>query len=244
MREATLFKLKQLKFTGMYHAYMDTMQTGQLNKMDNDLFLSQLIECEWDERYNRRTERLIRTASFHYRASVEEILFDEERNLDKGKIEELARCEYLEKAEDILITGATGTGKSYLATALGYQACLEGKKVLYINTNKLFAKMRSAKLEGTYIKELNKLERFQLLILDDFGLQTPDKTDRIALLEIIEERHQKGAIIVTSQLPVSRWFDVIGEKTIADAIMDRLAHQSYRIDLKGESMRKKIKKGK
>ena len=143
-----------------------------------------------------------------------------------------------EKAEDILITGATGTGKSYLATALGYQACIEGKKVLYLNTNKLFARMRASKLEGTYIKELKKLERFQLLILDDFGLQTPDKSDRIALLE----RHQKGAIIVTSQLPVSRWFDVIGEKTIADAIMDRLAHQSHRIDLKGESMRKKIKK--
>jgi len=242
MREATLLKLKQLKFTGMYRAYVDSVETGQLNKMDNDLFLSQLIDCEWDERYNRRIERLIRAASFHYRASVEEILYEEDRNLERGKIEQLAQCNYMDKGEDILITGATGTGKSYLATALGFQACLEGKKVLYLNTNKLFARMRSAKLEGTYIKELTKLERFHLLIFDDFGMQSPDKGDRITLLEIIEDRQEKGSIIVTSQLPVSKWFDVIGERTVADAIMDRLSHQSHRIELKGESMRKKMRK--
>ena len=242
MRENTLLKLKELRFSGIYHAYMDAVETGQIGSLDNEGFLSQLIECEWDERYNRRLERHIRTASFHYRASIEEILYEDGRNIQKNVIEKLAGCGYIEKAENILITGATGTGKSYLATALGYQACIENKKVLYLNTNKLLAKMRSAKLEGTYIRELKKLERFHLLIIDDFGLQTPDKGDRITLLEIIEDRQEKGSIIVTSQLPVSRWFEVIGEKTIADAIMDRLAHGSHRIELKGESMRKKMRK--
>ena len=220
----------------------DGLETGKVHQVDNEQFLAELLESEWDERYNRRIERLIRAASFHYRASIEEILFEEGRNLDRGKIEQLAECNYIEKGDSILITGATGTGKSYLATALGYQGCIEGKKVLYLNINKLFAKMRSAKLEGSYIRELNKMSKFNLLILDDFGLQAPDKGDRITLLEIIEDRQEKGSIIVTSQLPVSKWFEVIGEKTIADAIMDRLAHQSYRIELQGESMRKKMKK--
>lgn len=130
-------------------------------------------------------------------------------------------------------------GKSYLATALGYEACIQGYKVSYFNTSKLFAKLKIAKADGSYLKELAKIERQDVIILDDFGLQALDSQNRITLLEIIEDRHNKGSIIVTSQIPVQGWYDIIGEKTIADALLDRLIHQAHRIELHGESMRKK-----
>jgi DNA replication protein DnaC len=124
---------------------------------------------------------------------------------------------------------------------LGYQACIEGYRVMYLNTNKLFSKLKMAKGDGSYLKELAKIERHHLIVLDDFGLQLLDSQNRIALLEIIEDRHNKGSIIITSQLPVKSWYEIIGEKTIADAILDRLIHQSHRIELGGESMRRKRK---
>ncbi len=141
--------------------------------------------------------------------------------------------------ENIMITGSTGVGKSYLASALGYQCCIEGYRVMYSNITRLFAKLKMAKADGSYLKELAKIERQHLLILDDFGLQPMDNQNRLAFLEIMEDRTAKGSIIITSQLPVSKWYEIIGEKTIADAIMDRLVHQSHRIELSGESMRKK-----
>jgi DNA replication protein DnaC len=141
--------------------------------------------------------------------------------------------------KNVLITGSTGAGKSYIATALGYQACIEGYRVQYFNTTKLFSKLKLAKADGSYLKELAKIARQHLIILDDFGLQPLDNQNRIALLEIIEDRHNRGSMIVTSQVPVQAWYDIIGEKTIADAILDRLIHQSHRLELAGESMRKK-----
>jgi DNA replication protein DnaC len=129
--------------------------------------------------------------------------------------------------------------KRFLATALGYQACIQGYKVSYFNTTKLFAKLKMAKADGSYLRELTKLEKQDVIILDDFGLQALDSQNRITLLEIIEDRHNNGSVIVTSQIPVQDWYDIIGEKTIADAILDRLIHQSHRLELMGESMRKK-----
>lgn len=130
-------------------------------------------------------------------------------------------------------------GKSYLATALGYQACIDGYRVKYYNTSRLLAKLKMAKSDGTYLKEIAKIERQQLIILDDFGLQPMDNQNRMAFLEIIEDRHGKNSVIITSQLPVSQWYDIIGDKTIADATMDRLVHHAHRFELQGESMRKK-----
>ena len=130
-------------------------------------------------------------------------------------------------------------GKSYIATALGYQACIEGYRVMYFNITKLFSKLKMAKADGSYLKELAKIERQHVIILDDFGLQPLDSQNRITLLEIIEDRHNKGSVILTSQLPVKGWYEIIGEKTIADAILDRLIHESHRIELAGESMRRK-----
>lgn len=198
-----------------------------------------IIDAEWDERYNRRIERSITNAKFHYKSNIESINFDVSRNLDRNMVLRLAECEFIEKNENISITGSTGVGKSYLGIALGYQACIQGFKVSYFNTSKLFARLKMAKADGTYLRELTKIQRQDFILLDDFGLQALDCHNRITLLEIIEDRHNNGSIIVTSQIPVQGWYDIIGEKTIADAILDRLIHQSHRLELHGESMRKK-----
>ena len=189
-----------------------------------------------------RIERSIKNARFHYKSNIESLNFEVSRNLDRTLILRLADCEFVAKNQNVLITGSTGVGKSFLGTALGYQACIEGFKVSYFNTSKLFAKLKIAKADGSYLKELAKLQRQDVLILDDFGLQALDGQNRITLLEIIEDRHNNGSIIVTSQIPVQGWYDIIGEKTIADAILDRLIHNAHRIELSGESMRKKRSK--
>jgi DNA replication protein DnaC len=179
---------------------------------------------------------------FRYTASVEQMHFDENRNMDKNLVQRLAECTFVEKKENVLVTGSTGIGKSYLASALGQQACTMGYRVMYMSTPKLFAKLKMAKADGSYINEIAKIERQHLLILDDFGIQPLDAQSRAALMEIIEDRHGKGSTIITSQLPVNKWHEVIGEKTIADAILDRMIHDAHRIQLQGESMRKKNNK--
>ena len=241
MNEVTLTKMKQMKFYGMYGAFNIAVETGKTDDYTLDEFVSMLIDAEWDDRNTRKIERAIKNARFHYKASIENIIYDESRNIDKNKLLRLAECTYIEQSENILITGSTGAGKSYIATALGYQACIEGNRVMYFNTTKLFSKLKMAKADGSYLKELAKIERQYLVILDDFGLQPLDTQNRIALLEIMEDRHNRGSIIITSQIPVKGWYDIIGEKTIADAILDRLIHQSHRIELTGESMRRKRK---
>ena len=237
MNEITLTKMKQMKLYGMHSSFKTAIETGKSDNYTLDQFVSMIIDAEWDDKNNRKIERSIKNAKFHYKASVESIVYDESRNIDQTKLLRLAECDFIDKNGNILITGSTGVGKSYIATAIGYQACIEGYKVIYYNTTKLFSKLKMAKADGSYLKELSKIERQDLLILDDFGLQPLDNQNRIALLEIIEDRNNKGSVIVTSQVPVQSWYDTIGEKTIADAILDRLIHGSNRIDLKGESMR-------
>jgi DNA replication protein DnaC len=239
MNEATETKMKLMKLNGMHNAFKTAIESGKTDHYTIDQFTSMLIDSEWDERHNRRIERSIKNARFHYKSNIESLNFEVSRNLDRTQILRLADCEFVTKNQNVLITGSTGVGKSFLGTALGYQACIEGFKVSYFNTSKLFAKLKIAKADGSYLRELAKLERQDVLILDDFGLQALDGQNRITLLEIIEDRHNNGSIIVTSQIPVQGWYDIIGEKTIADAILDRLIHQSHRIELLGESMRKK-----
>ena len=239
MNEITLTRMKQLKLYGMHSAFKTAIETGKTDNYTLDQFVSMIIDSEWDDRNNRKISRAIQNAKFRYKSSIENIIYDEVRNIDKTKLLRLAECNFIDKNENILITGSTGSGKSFLATSIAYQACIEGYKVIYFNTTKLFSKLKLAKADGTYLKELAKIEKQQLIILDDFGLQPLDSQNRIALLEIIEDRNNKGSIIVTSQVPVQGWYETIGEKTIADAILDRLIHQAHRIELTGESMRKK-----
>lgn len=242
MNEATVTKMKQMNLNGMHNAFKTAIESGKTDHYTIDQFTSMLIDSEWDERHNRRIERSIKNARFHYKSNIESLNFEVSRNLDRTLILRLADCEFVAKNQNVLITGSTGVGKSFLGTALGYQACIEGFKVSYFNTSKLFAKLKIAKADGSYLKELAKLERQDVIILDDFGLQALDGQNRITLLEIIEDRHNNGSIIVTSQIPVQGWYDIIGEKTIADAILDRLIHNAHRIELSGESMRKKRSK--
>jgi DNA replication protein DnaC len=239
MNESTTTKMKQMKLFGMHAAFRTAIETGKTDHYTIDQFMSMMIDAEWDERHNRRIERIIKNARFHYKSSIESINFDESRNLERNQILRLAECDFIEKNENVLITGSTGVGKSYVATALAYQACINGYRVSYFNTSKLFTKLKMAKADGSYLRELAKIEKQDVILLDDFGLQALDSQNRITLLEIIEDRHNKGSIIVTSQIPVQGWYDIIGEKTIADAVLDRLIHQSHRIELHGESMRKK-----
>ena len=239
MNESTINKMRQMKLYGMQNAFRMAIDTANTEYYTQDQLVSMLIDAEWDERQNRSIERSIKNARFHYKSHLENLNFDTSRNLDRNLIERLGTCHFIEKNENVLITGSTGVGKSYLGTALGYQACIEGYKVNYFNTSKLFSKLKMAKADGSYLRELTKIQRQDVIILDDFGLQALDSTNRITLLEIIEDRHNKGSIIVTSQIPIQGWYDIIGEKTIADAVLDRLIHNAHRIELKCESMRKK-----
>jgi len=241
MNEVTLTRMKNMKMFGMHSAFKTAVETGKMDDYGLDEFVSMLIDAEWDDKTNRRIERAIKNARFHYKASLEDVIFDESRNIERNKLLRLAECTYITNNQNVLITGSTGTGKSYIATALGYQACIQGFRVNYYNTTKLFSKLKIAKADGSYLKELLKIQRQQLIILDDFGLQTLDSQNRIALLEIIEDRNNRGSVIITSQIPVQGWYDIIGEKTIADAILDRLIHQAHRVELAGESMRRKRK---
>ena len=171
MNEITLTKMKQMKLYGMYGTFKTAIDTGKTDDYTLDQFISMMIETEWDDRNTRRIERAIKNAKFHYKASVENIIYEETRNIDKNKVLRLAECNFVEQNENIIITGSTGVGKSYLATALGYQACIEGYRAMYLNTTKLFSKLKIAKADGSYLRELGKIERQHLIILDDFGLQ-------------------------------------------------------------------------
>ena len=242
MNQETLDKMRRMRLFGMYHAFKSGMETPRSEPYTADEMTSMLIESEWDDRQNRKIQRNIQNATFRYKASVEQLDFNDARNLDRTKLFRIAQGEYIHQGQDVLITGSTGVGKSYLATALGYQACTDGYRVKYYNTSRLLAKLKMAKSDGTYLKEIAKIERQQLIILDDFGLQPMDNQNRMAFLEIIEDRHGKNSVIITSQLPVSQWYDIIGDKTIADATMDRLVHHAHRFELQGESMRKKKQK--
>lgn len=238
----TVEKLKQMRLFAMAELYGQSLKNNQFTDLTSDELISMLIDHEWEDRQQKKLARLTAQASFKQKASISEISFAQTRNLDKNMFNRLATMDFMKKAENIIITGPSGVGKSFLAQALGNQACLLENKVTYTNTSRYFNKLKLAKVDGTYLKELQKLKKINLLILDDFGLQAFDNHAREALMDIIEERHNSSSTIVSSQLPVSTWYDVIGEGTIADAILDRLINSSHRIDLKGESMRKGILK--
>jgi DNA replication protein DnaC len=239
MNETTLQKMKQMKLYGMVAAFKTSLEDGRQVNLTADEMISFLVEAEWDDRNNRRIARRIRTARFRYKANIEQIDFTVDRNLEKNLMHRFAECTFIQKNENILITGSTGIGKSYVASALGNQACMLGYKVFYASTSKLFSMLKMAKADGSYIKEITRIEKTDLLILDDFGMQPLDTHNRAALMEIIEDRHGKGSTIITAQLPVAQWHDVIGEKTVADALLDRLVHNAYRIEMVGESLRKR-----
>ncbi len=197
-----------MKLFGMHGAFKTAIETGRTDDYTIDQFVAHMTESEWDDRQNRKIERAIKNARFRYKAMVENIIYDQARNIDQTKLMRLFDCSFIEKGESLMITGSTGVGKSYIASALGYQACIEGYRVMYFNTAKLFARLKMAKADGSYLKVTARIERQHLLILDDFGLQPIDNQNRMTLLEIIEDRHGKGSVLITSQVPVSGWYEL------------------------------------
>lgn len=246
--QATMEKMQGMRFNGMLRAFQSTMETGVKNNFTSDELIGHLIDAEWDDRKNRKITRLIQYAKFRYSAAFEEIDFISKRNLDKNEILRLSDCNWIEKHQNIIATGSAGAGKSFIASALGHQACLYGYKVLYFNCMKLFSKLKISNADGSYISEINKIQKADLLILDDWGLQSFDKQNRLTFLEILEDRHGLKSTIIISQIPIKNWHEIIGDKTIADAICDRLVHTSYKINLqtknslRDEKLRKKGEK--
>lgn len=234
-------KLKTMRLFGIMEAYQSHLESQAHQQLTQDEFLALLIDAEWQDRHNRRIHRLTTQARFRYKAFFNEINFNPQRNLNKDQLVRLSAGGFINKKENVIITGPTGVGKSFIASALGHQACHLGHKTYYCNAARLFARLKGAKADGSYIKEINRIERQELLIIDDFGLQPLDNTARQALMEIIEDRHGRKSTLISSQLPVTTWHEIIGESNIADAILDRLVHTAHRIQLEGESMRK-IKK--
>ena len=230
----------QLRLHGMNRSWKALLETRRQSELSLEDGLEILLQAEVQDRENRRFDRLQKNARFRYQASIEEIRYDASRGIDKALIARLATGEYLDKGESVLITGATGCGKSFIASALGHQACTQGYKVAYFNTQKLLMKTKMARVEGTIFKLFENISKATLLIIDDFGLTHLEQQQQLDLMEMIEDRHAKSSTIIASQLPVSSWFEVIGEETIADAILDRLVHTSHRLELKGESQRKKL----
>ena len=241
MNKESLEKMSRMRLLGMHQSFKSCIESGQTATFTNDELVHHLIQSEWDDRQYRALQRGLKNANFRYSASIEQLDYSENRGLDKNHIQRLSTCDFIKKGEDLFITGSTGTGKSFLASALGQQACLLGYKVLYTNTAKLMSHLKMAKADGAHLKELSKIEKQDALILDDFGVQPFDAQSRALLLDIIEDRHSKRTTLITAQVPVKKWHEVIGEKTLADAIMDRIVHQSIRIELYGESLRKKQK---
>jgi len=232
-------QLTRLRLHGMSRTWQALLETRRQHELSLGEGLEILLQAEEQERSNNHFERLRKSARFRYQSSVEELKLDASRGMDKALISDLATGEYLKKGESVLITGASGCGKSFLASALGSHACAQGYRVAYYNMQKLLLKTKISRIEGTTVKLFDNLAKTDLLILDDFGLTHLEQQQRLDLMEIIEDRHGKSSTMIASQLPVANWYDIIGEETIADAILDRLVHTSYRIELKGESLRKK-----
>ncbi len=237
--QTTLEQMKSMRLNAMAESHYNHLQ-GRINaEYTTDQYVSMLIEREWEAKQNNKINRLIKNARFRFSASIQDVDYTANRQLDRNVFERLAVLDFIRNKENIIITGATGTGKSYLAQALGNQACQFLFKTLYYNTSRLMEDLKIARLEGTYTKVLLKIERVDLLILDDFGLVPLDTQQRQSLLDIIEGRYDRASTIISSQIPVSQWHELIGEGTIADAILDRIVHSSHRIELIGDSMRKK-----
>lgn len=237
-QNVTINQMNAMKLFGMAQAYRNLLESAQQQDLHPDELASLLVQAEWEDRQNQKITRLYTSAKFRYRTSVEEIDFTVNRGLDKALMLRLSDMSFIKRKENLLITGATGSGKSFIASALGNQACMNGFKTLYFNATKLFPRLKMLKADGSYLKEINRIEKQDLLVLDDFGLQPLDAQARMALLEIIEDRHGRASTIIASQLPVENWHETIGDGSVADAILDRIVHSAQRIQLSGQSLRK------
>jgi len=235
----TLDKLESLRLAGMVKAFKEQMEMADISDMTFEERLGLLADREAADRETRRLKTRLRKAKLRQNACIEDIDFRHPRGLDKSLITRLADCEWIKKHQNIIITGPTGVGKSYLACAFAQKACREGYTTVYLRISRLFEDLSLAKGDGRYIKMLTAFAKTDLLVLDDYGLAKLNQEQRHDLLEILEDRHGLKSMLVTGQLPLEHWHEQIGDPTLADAILDRLIHNAHKIHLKGGSMRKK-----
>jgi DNA replication protein DnaC len=231
-------QMKQLNLQGMAEYYETQLSLPLHEQLQGHELVAQLVHAEQIRRINYRTGRYLKIAKLRQPALPELVECSSSRNLTKQQFSVLLEGSFIEGGQHVLITGATGCGKSYIACALAHHACALGYRTLYMNMNRFYEEVRMSKIENTYLTLLNKYKRFHVIVLDDFGLRPLDEVARMAFYQIIEDRFMKGALIITSQLPVNNWYDLIGEPYAADALMDRLTAKAHRIELKGESRRK------
>lgn len=241
MKNESLQSMKRLHLSGMANAYegiltlpIDQLPTG------HDMVAS-LLDAEEQHRVRLKTDTFMRLSKMRYNANLKDVECHESRNLNQDTLLFLAQDTYLQRRQNIIITGATGCGKSFLACAIGQQACLLGYRTLYFNLNRLSEQIALAKTDGSFIKWLNRVKKAHLIIIDDFGLQPITQQVKLALLQIIEDRYDHASTIICSQLPVAKWHEYFAEPTIADAVLDRIVPKAHRIELKGHSRRTNIK---
>jgi DNA replication protein DnaC len=237
MRHATLDRLAELKLHGMAKAFEEQLSMSDITELSFEERLGLLVEREATERTSRRLTARLRKAKLREQAAIEDVDWRAKRSLDKRQVLRLASCQWVADHLNVLITGKAGVGKTFLACALGHKACREGYSVLYLRLPRLLRSLAIARADGSYEKLLRSYARTDLLILDDWGLAPIGAAERRDLLEIIEDRYGSRSTLVTSQLPVDSWYEVIGDPTLADAILDRLVHSAYRVAMEGESMR-------
>jgi len=237
LNQPTLEKLRHLKLTGMAEAFAEQLNQP-LPDLDFESRLGMLVEREYYVRENRRLKRRLHDAKLQQPACVENIDYEHPRGLNKSKILELSQCQWIRNRLSLLITGPTGCDKTYLACALTHKACLQGFTSRYYRLPRLWHELRVTKADGTYTKWLAQIAKVNVLILDDWGLDKLDDERRRDLLEILDDRYEQGSTVITSQLPITHWYEYLNDATIADAILDRLLHQSIKLELKGESLRK------
>lgn len=239
MSTQTLAQLRQLKLGGMAQALQTQLE--QIGAYEGLAFIERLgllLEQENLSRNRRKHERLIRQARFKLNACVQEIDYQHPRNITPSQIAQLAQGDWINRAQNLLLTGPCGSGKTYLACALGHSACLRGYSVRYYRLSRLLLELTQTKADGSYHKQLKLLAKVQLLVIDDWGLEPLKPAHRNDLMEIMDDRHGHASTLMISQLPTDQWYASIGDNTLADAILDRLMHNAHRLPLKGESMRK------
>jgi len=237
LMHAKLDQLAELKLHGMAKAFEEQLSMADVSELSFEERLGLLVEREATERASRQLTARLRRAKLREQAAIEDIDWRARRGLDKGQILRLASCQWIAEHLNMLITGKAGVGKTFLACAFGHKACREGYSVLYLRVPRLFRALAIARGDGSYEKLLKRYARTDLIVLDDWGLAPIGPTERRDLLEILEDRYGSRSTIVASQLPVESWYEVIGDPTLADAILDRLVHNAYRMAMEGDSMR-------
>jgi DNA replication protein DnaC len=239
--QQSIEKLQQMKLHGMAEALMEQSEQPDITELDFQDRFSLLVDREWTYRENRRMTRLLQNAKLRLQATIEDIDFQAPRGLDKSVILSLAQCQWVRRAHNIIITGPTGAGKTYLACALAQRACREGLSALYVRLPTLFQHLALARADGSYPRLMKRIGKVKVLVIDDWGIAPMAAAERRDLFEVIELRHGIASTIVATQLPLTEWHQNIRDPTIADAILDRIVHSAHKLKLKGDSMRKKQK---